>query len=150
MLAENIKTLLLGGTKYYPVSDTDTTLSTQGKTWSAVPEKFTIKSGTTLINPYMLRGVSGGFVPDFTVGKDSEVTCVGAGRDFYYFTGFVNADSSGDYMVGYYTTGQAYANSTPGYVKKTDVKNIIWGGNVLAIYLKQLLALLYRKVALVC
>lgn len=42
MLADSIKSLLLGGTTYYPISDADTTLSMQGKTWSAHPKTIVI------------------------------------------------------------------------------------------------------------
>lgn len=149
MLADSIKSLLLGGTTYYPISDADTTLTMNGKSWNAIPKQITIPAGFLVNLDTSMYEYNDG--DGFRLKDDHTAKVVAVGKDDYivhpqqsWYSDTYRDNSNDGRSNGYYKYIEWLK------VPKNQAQNVIWGGNVLAIYLKQLLASLARKVVLVC
>lgn len=111
--------LLLNNLKWFNIGDSANTVTANNKSYYACPFRFTIMAETPIKNPNTGN--------DWRVLNDAEVTCVGAGKDVYFFDGQLEIYADGDeykhpsdanYSHYYYT----------GVVKKENVRNVIWGG----------------------
>ena len=129
--------------KWFNIADNADSVTANGKNYSAVPKKITIKQGTMIFSDSLKFGSAiGDDSVNVFVNNDCEVDCVGASGDYYFFTGDVPAKSFAS-LVGsnnpsYFTFAMpnennygSYSVHYPGYVRKSDVKNVIWGGKKL-------------------
>lgn len=117
-------------TKFYPIADNSDKVTANGRNYTAVPKSFTIKQDAHI-------GTGEAYARN-----DTNVTCVGAGDDYYFFTGqirvnYIQGDSGSAYQD--FDFGPSSVNGI-GQVAKTGIKNVIWGG-------KHLLAHVYHAVS---
>lgn len=110
--------LIFNSTKFYPVADSDTSLTANGKTYYAVPSKITIKAGTSITFP-STNTDSSNTTNTGILENDTQVDCVGANDDYYFFVGFLSNP--------YCNFGEE-EGSVVGNVLKSNCKNIVWGG----------------------
>nr|DAQ70485.1 MAG TPA: hypothetical protein [Caudoviricetes sp.] len=111
--------LILNAKKWFEISNDMPAVTANNKSYYACPSRFTIMAETPIKSPNTGN--------DWRVLNDAEVTCVGAGKDVYFFDGQLEIYADGDeykhpsdanYSHYYYT----------GVVKKENVRNVIWGG----------------------
>ncbi|MCZ3889452.1 hypothetical protein [Lactobacillus crispatus] len=103
--------------KWFAIDDNANSVVANSRTWYACPNKFTVPAGMNIDNPN-----TGSF---WVVAEDTTVSCVGAGKDKYFFEGTLNlkfTDSGTTQPATYSTTYET------GVAPKSIVKNIIWGG----------------------
>ena len=116
---KKVSALAQGGTEFYSIASSDTSVTANGKNYYAVPSQITIKQGTSLTYPI------GGAVNATTTNRlkeDLQVDCVGANANHYFFVAEIN----------YYDTYDVYyafeeeEGAGVGEVLKSDCKNIVW------------------------
>lgn len=94
-----------------------------GKNYFAVPKSFTIPAGTHINWNNDDDGENG-----YTVYRDANVTCVGAGEKYYFCAGTFVYKYNGDTVGFSGPTDNAENWNHTFYVNKSVVKNVIWGG----------------------
>lgn len=109
--------------KWFPFSDNTDSIQASGKSFLAVPTKFTIRKGAELSNYATNQG-------NYYAEEDTDVTCIGRGKDGYFFAGYVNANVQRN--LDGVSERQGFSINTlgqgPGFIHSADVKNVIWGG----------------------
>lgn len=111
--------LIFNKLKWFNIKDNAETMQANGKKYVAVPTSFTVKRGS-----YVLNGPTSQV--NAMVLTDTEVDCCGASDDVYFF-------ATGILLGSDFTSGQgvSYNSEHPGVIRKSDVKNVIWGGKSL-------------------
>lgn len=112
--------LIFNSTKFYPVADSDTSLTANGKKYYAVPSKITIKQGTSLTYP--IQGSEEATITE-SLGEDLQVDCVGANANHYFFVATICDFDT----YGVHYDFEEKEGAGVGEVLKSDCKNIVWG-----------------------
>lgn len=104
--------LIFNKQKWFNVADNAGNVTANGKKYYAVPSKITIKKGTIIQYP-----IQGSEWADSAVKlqEDSEVKCIGANDNHYFFIGNID-----------YYTFQEREGYGVGEVSKSNCKNIVW------------------------
>ena len=114
---KEVDALALGGSEFYSIASSDTSVTANGKTYYAVPSEITIKQGISLS---FYASVSLG-IETGTVASDTVVDCVGAHDDNYFFVGSLSI------LFDNYAYDADYSeNVMVGVVAKSNCKNIVW------------------------
>ena len=124
-----IKLICMSGQSYYPIQDNAEKVVANNRKFVAVPKSFTIKRATELGYRYL--------------EQDTALTCIGASTDYYYFSGLLRLNEVITMNGAHYDITFGESSLEPmGRIRKTEAKNVIWGGkNLLYQWLHQF----YRK-----
>lgn len=116
--------ILFDKQNWYSIAENSDNATANGKEYYAVPSTITIKQGTDLTYP---SGAGEDGTITETVQDDSEVNCVGANANHYFFTGFIG-NGSGQYDDAHVASYnfQEEEGCGVGEVLKTDCKNVVW------------------------
>lgn len=109
--------ILFNKQKWYSVADNADNVTANGKKYYAVPSKITIKQGTDLTYPAPNSTSDSGGTNTVALGYDTQVDCVGANDDHYFFVGSI---------ISPYCTFGEEKGYVVGEVLKSDCTNIIW------------------------
>lgn len=118
--------LILNTKKWFEISDSDTSIVANGKTWSPHPATVTVRQGG------VIGGANGSAI---SIGR-STFRCVGTANNYYAITGTANRNGQWEDLPD---TFPIYLSC----VSASDVESVNWGGKFLPIRLYQRLRSLF-------